>query len=107
MKANTVSLLWSIIVGVALIISSHFRLLQNIPAFSCNGFGCLGAGILLLVISLVLIPVSFGVLGFLFSKEKRFRQAVFSALISLVVMMIAVWITDVWNSMEVVSRMAQ
>src|SRR4051812_22764526 len=74
---------------------------DGIIGLHCEGFGCLGIGLIYFYIGLVLIPVIFGVLGFLFSPGNRLRQSIYSLLISLVVMAISLWVFRIWNEMDI------
>ncbi|OGI93909.1 hypothetical protein A3A03_01915 [Candidatus Nomurabacteria bacterium RIFCSPLOWO2_01_FULL_40_18] len=52
-------------------------------------------------IGFVLIPLVFGIFGFIFSKEKKLRQAIFSLIISLVIMLLSFWITNTLVQIQV------
>lgn len=101
MRKNAITLIFSIIVGVAFVFFTHFGFLQKVPGFRCEGFGCIGLGIFYFVIGLVLIPIIFGILGFVLSKENRWKQAFSSLIISLAIMALSLWTIKFWNDIDV------
>ena len=101
MRKNILTLVFSIIVGTFFIFFTHFSLLQKVPGFRCEGFGCIGVGIFYFIIGIVLIPIIFGILGFVLSKENRLKQAFFSLIISLIIMSLSFWVIKTWNEIDV------
>ena len=101
MKRNIITLIFSIIVGIVFILFARSNLWQKVPGFRCEGLGCIGLGIVIFVIGIVVIPLIFGILGFLFSKENRLKQAFSSLGISLAVMLLSLWAINIWNQIEV------
>ncbi len=101
MKKNIVTLIFSIIVGIFFVLFAHSNFLQKVPGFRCEGFGCIGLGIVIFVIGIILIPLIFGILGYIFSKESRLKQAFYSLGISLIVMLLSLGAINIWNQVEV------
>jgi len=101
MRKNIITLIFSIIVGVAFVFFTHFGLLQKVPGFYCEGFGCIGVGIFYFAIGYVLIPIIFGILGFVFSKENRLKHGLISLVISLVAMALSFLVIKTWNEIDV------
>ncbi len=91
MNRNILTLVFSAITGLAFTFFVKSNLLQKIPGFQCESFGCIGLGIIYFIIALVLIPIVFGVVGFIFSSENRLKQGFFSLGISLIVMLLFVF----------------
>ena len=101
MRKNIITLFFSIIVGSAFVFFTHFSFLQKVPGFRCEGFGCIGVGIYYFVIGIILIPLIFGILGSVLSKENRLKTGIFSLIISLIVMAMSLWIIKVWNDIDI------
>ena len=78
----------------------YFDLIKRIPGFYCEGFSCLGQGILLMVSPIVVAAIFFSV-GMLFVKQNRLRSAFTMACISLVFALSAVITTIVLRKVEV------
>ena len=95
MRKNIITLISSIIVGIAFGLFSHFELLRKVPGFYCEGFGCMFNGIIYIIIGAILIPLIFGVLGFLLSRQKRKEQAFSSLVISLIIMLLSLGIIHI------------
>jgi hypothetical protein len=96
-KINLLSLVYSIIVAVLFIVLVKSDVLQKIPGFQCDGFGCMGLGIIYTVTSLVVIPLIFAIAGFVAAKENRWAQAFSSLGISLVVMILTFMVTGIYK----------
>ena len=92
MRKNIITLFFSIIVSIAFILYSRS---------SCEGYSCMFLGSFIIGIAFVLIPLIFGIFGFIFSKEKRLRQAISSLVISLVIMLLSFWITNILVQIQV------
>jgi uncharacterized membrane protein len=84
-KLNILTLISSIIVSVVWFLGA-----SKLPMFQCNPteFGCVGTGIGIAFIHFIIIPIIFGISGYIFSKEKRFKQAFYSLGISFIVAMV-------------------
>lgn len=80
MKKNIITLVVSIIVTLAWLFGA-----PKLPFFQCEGLVCGGVGFVIVFIALALIPIIFGILGYVFSKENRLKQAFYSFGISLLV----------------------
>lgn len=107
MRKNIITLFFSIIVSIVFVFFTHFGLLEKVPRFRCEGFGCIGLGLVYFVIGLVLIPIIFGILGLVFSKENRLKQAFSSLLISLAIMTLSLWVIRVWDDIDVRKAMEE
>ena len=92
-KAKT--LLFSSIAGVLYV---GYELLK--PQYSGEGFGEIAIGLQYIFIGIILIPTIFGILGFVFSKEKRLTRALSSFGISLTVMLVLMLAVGAWKNME-------
>ena len=92
---KTKTLLFSIIVGV---LYAGYELLK--PQYSGEGLGDIAIGLQYIFIGVILIPIAFGILGFVLSKEKRLVQGLFSFGISLVVMLALMLAVGAWRNME-------
>jgi hypothetical protein len=78
------------LLGAAYVAFAYFDLLRHIPGFYCEGFGCIGNGIMYLAIA-ILIPIAFFVLVAANSeKDKRWRNATNALLTATTAMICAV-----------------
>ncbi len=82
MRKNILTLISAIVVSTA-----WFFVAPVLPMFQCNPteFGCVGTGIGIAFVHFIIIPVIFGIFGYIFSKESRSRQALRSFGISFIV----------------------
>jgi len=101
MGKSILTLFFSIIVGMFFVLFDHLNFVSKVPGFRCESFGCIGHGVVLFVISVVVIPLLFGILRFIFSKENRLKQAFSSFGISLIVMLLSLWTGNIWNQIEI------
>jgi ABC-type Na+ efflux pump permease subunit len=97
----------AIIVGGMFVVFVRSDILRKIPGFYCEGFGCMGLGIVYMMLALLIIPLTFGLCGFIFSKEKRIQKALFSLSVSLAVMIWSVWIIRTMHRFEVQKAIEQ
>lgn len=76
-----------LILTSAIVISSFwFFFLAHLPIFpACEGLACAGTVVIILFVHFIIIPIIFGISGYVFSKENRFKQAFYSLGISLMV----------------------
>ena len=89
------TLLFSAIVGVLYV---GYELLKS--QYNGEGFGEIAIGLQYIFIGVILIPIIFGILGFVLSKEKRLTQALSSFGISLAVMLLLMLAVGAWKNME-------
>ena len=89
------TLLFSVIVGT---LYTGYELLK--PQYSGEGLGGIAIGLQYIFIGIILIPIIFGILGFVLSKEKRLVQALSSFGISLAVMLVLMLAVGAWKNME-------
>jgi hypothetical protein len=101
MKKNIVILINAVVVGGAFVLFVRSDILKKIPGFYCEGFGCMGLAVVYLMMAFILIPLLFGIFGFIFAKENRFRQAAVSLGISFIVMILSVWVIRTLHQIEV------
>lgn len=82
MKKNILILILAIIVS-----TTWFFAAPALPMFQCNPteFGCVGTGIGIAFVHFFIIPILFGIFGYVSVKEHRVRQALYSFGISLIV----------------------
>ena len=92
-KAKT--LLFSVIVGV---LYTGRELLK--PQYSGEGLSEVANALGYLFIGIILIPLVFGILGFVLSKEKRLVRTLSSFGISLAVMVVLMLAVGAWKNME-------
>ena len=85
----------SLVVGIAYV---GYELLQ--PTYQGDGLGEIANGLGYIFIGIILIPIIFGIVGFVFSKERRFVQAFTSFGISLAVMLVLMLAGGAWSNME-------
>ncbi len=69
MKTNTKVFIASVVVGIVQVVY-----ILSLPENTGEGFGDIAQGIGI-IFSIILISIIFGILGFVFSKEKKFLQA--------------------------------
>lgn len=67
----------------------------------CEGFGCIGVGIINIAASFVGIPLIFGIGGYIFFKENRIKQSLAFLGISLVAVVLVFWISYMKAQMRV------
>jgi hypothetical protein len=92
---KTKVLLSSLIVGIVYVV---YDLLK--PTYRGEGFGEIASGLEYIFFGVILIPVVFGILGFVFSKEKRLIQAITSFGISLAIMLVLMLAGGAWKNMQ-------
>lgn len=81
MNKNILTVVFSAVVSIA-----WLYFLARLPIFpACEGLACAGTVLIILFVQFIGIPVIFGILGFILSKENRFKQAFYSFGISLIV----------------------
>lgn len=90
----------SVLVSVAVFVLFHFDLIKKIPGFYCEGFGCIGLGIVMMI-SPVLIAVLFFVSGAIFAKQQRLKTGFVSAGIAFAFAALAIGTTMALNKLEV------
>lgn len=66
-------------VALSFVLLVHFELLRKLPFFHCESFGCIGLGVLYLLIGLVLIPLCFFGVYLLLSPPPRLKLALLAA----------------------------
>ncbi len=93
MKTNTKVLIVSIIIGIA-----HVIYVQQ-PCEG-EGLGCVASGLGHVFLGVVLIPIIFGILGFFFSKERRWVQAASWLGISFAVILLLNLVAGAWKNIE-------
>lgn len=87
--------IFSLIVGFLYV---GYELLKQ--QFQGEGLGEIAIGLQYIFIGIILIPIIFGILGFVFSKERRLIQAISSFGISLAVMLILMLAVGAYKNME-------
>lgn len=89
-----------IVAGILFIFLVSFDILRKIPGFECESFGCIGNGIILLFIAVIVIPFFFGVVGTLAIKESRIRGGLTSFFSALVVMVIILVVMNIFDQIR-------
>jgi hypothetical protein len=71
MNTNIKVLIYSIAAGIA-----HVTYIFLLPQCQGEGLGCMAADMGPILSGVIIIPIVFGILGFVLSKEKRFIRAI-------------------------------
>jgi len=90
----------AIFVSVALFTLFHFDLIKKIPGFYCEGFGCIGFGIFMMV-SPVLIAAMFFIGGVIIAKDRRLKTGFVAACIAFAFAALAIATTGILNKLAV------
>ncbi|MGE0269374.1 MAG: hypothetical protein AB7S78_13070 [Candidatus Omnitrophota bacterium] len=101
MRLNIKILIISIVTGTAFVFFVRSNLLQKVPGFQCESFGCSGLGVVYFVLGLMIIPLIFGAAGFIFTAEDRSKRALSALGISFGVMLCSLLVIHFWHRMEV------
>ncbi len=90
----------ALVAAIFLFVLFHFDLIQKIPLFHCESFGCIGLGILMMVAPLLVAGLFF-VGASLCAKQRRLKAGLAAASISFAFALVAVIAVVVLNKLEV------
>lgn len=100
MSKKTKAFLLSIAIGIIIVLFGNLGFTQQVSGLKCDGLGCVGTGIILVFISVVIVPVGFGIYGFYSSTEKKLKGAVVSFTSSLAGMVLLLSAVLFWKIIE-------
>ncbi len=83
MSTSIKVLLSSVVIGII-----HAFYIFSRPVCAGEGLGCMGVELGPILLGVILIPVIFGIVGFIFSTEKKFTRALTWLGISFAVLLI-------------------
>ena len=96
-KTNILTFVLSIIVNVLFILFVKSDILMKIPGFQCESFGCIGLAVVYISISLVILPIIFGIYGAISNKEQKVKQFFLSLFIYLIVTIFTFFTTGIYK----------
>jgi len=86
-----------VVVGILFILLVSFGDMSKIPGLECESRGCIGNGIILLFLVIVIIPLMFGFVGVLALKGRRLRGGIVSFFSALLIMILMVGVLNVFS----------
>ena len=89
----------AIMASAGLFVLFHFDLIKKIPGFYCEGFGCIGFGIFMMI-SPVLIAAVFFIGGAIVAKDRRIKTGFVGAGIAFAFAALAVATTVILKNLE-------
>lgn len=89
--------------GLAFAFFMRYDLLTEIPGFYCEGYGCLGTGLIYLIIAIAIIPLAIATYAFFSTTESKWSRALCSFGIACIVMLVSLLITLAWKDLATAS----
>jgi hypothetical protein len=81
--------LWSVIAAALYVCAVRLHWFSMLPFLHCEGFGCMGTGIVIVCIGGILIPLVIAIIACVIASQHRFTYAIKALAVSLAVM----WMT--------------